>query len=133
VPRERTPRERPANEPAAVAAWSPDLSQCKEETYPIEVGPEHRLMVRMNLDPDERIVEFNLIQLVRVGVWTPVYRVCTSHAMVHVHRYRRDGTTDRIELAPITSVNDVMRAFDEQYGAILDGWDDNLRWWNGEG
>lgn len=112
------------------ASWTPNLEECQEARYSIDLGPSDRLVIRLNEDPHEQIVEFAVVQQTLVGgTWEEVLRVDTAHAEVHVHHFRRAGGESREVLATITGPNDVTRGYDEAYAMVLAGWNDNVRRW----
>ncbi len=128
----RRGKSRPQRATQESAKWTPDLSECRDFNSTVEIPPYGRMIVRMNLDLQDRVVEFNIIQQVRVNRWETVCRACTHHAELHIHWYTRSGYESREVLRPINHQHDVMRAYEDMYERILADWDDNVRRWNGE-
>jgi hypothetical protein len=115
------------------AAWSPDLSSCEKKTWNLNVEEDVRVVIRMYIDLDDHVVDFSLAHQVREDEWRTIYRSCTAHGSVHVHRHRRTGEKEVMQVGTITDVHSVNGAYERQWESLLEGWEANLRWWNGGG
>jgi hypothetical protein len=113
-----------------------------EDTYPIYLTGDHdgsdSIVVRMGMYRG-KVVDFSINQTTLVdGSPLDVARIDCCHGTIHRHQFHRDGTNvrDRAVLCEIPP-DSGWEVVDKHYQLCLDlmndGWQDNLRRWDGDG
>lgn len=113
--------------------WAPPPEEeCEEYIYDFAVGDQGEICrVRIMCDSRDRIVEFALMQMTRIGGKSEqVARVDTAHGKVHIHQLVRNGTERIRDLHDIKTQEDVERGYNEGIDFITAHWEENRRRWN---
>jgi hypothetical protein len=118
----------PEGSDAPEEEWDPPTDLVPDD-YPIILGHEDRIFVRLAWDGPQ-LADFCLIQQRLIdGTWSDVVRFDCAHGSVHAHYFNRDGTEWRPKrhLKQIRNFSDIRDGYDEAYEQILSKWDDYAR------
>ena len=118
----------------------PPPEECDESVGPVVLARNHELRARYLLWKETYLVEFAIVQIVRVGgEWREVARIDTEHGTVHKHQLKRSAPEDTVgireQLASIPAVGGwevVDRWYDEALKLMQTDWRDNYRRWGGD-
>ncbi len=115
----------------AEAGWEPDLTECTEEVWHFDIGPESRATVSMWFD-GPRLVRFAIMHLTLGddGSMVEIARADSCDGEVHVHTFDHRGVeVNRKVLLAVTSPEDVARGYDLAYKRVIDQWETDRRRW----
>jgi hypothetical protein len=113
----------------------PPVPPADQVVYPIELGPDDELRVRL-VTYRSRIVDFAIMQFTRShGVWVEVARVDCCGGSIHRHQFDQTGVDlfDHKVITPIlrdgSEWDKVQAGYDIVLDDMMDRWQDNLRRW----
>lgn len=96
------------------------------ERHVVDLDPDNRIAVRLELGSWKQLVDFAMIQQIRLdGKWHDVVRYDCAHGEVHAHVYRKGqklSTRKRI-----CGLSDIEAGYEEAKTALFDGWIENGR------